>query len=276
MVDVDRQADRYRQWVRDSVPLPGVTPAQVLSQLAHRLFGPLRPSRTRIVLDYHGLLGRPAGRVADIARRHHVTAPTVRNNVAAVRAAGARTPLSPLLVVEAQRTSTPAEDHLGRIRIAAALGLAPPGAAVRDDGAPSTNDGPKVPLSQLAIGRAGRRILIAVGPLPLPAIAAALARSRRFRERNPLSDNELTDALRGVGCAVDDAGLWHAPAGSVPSDLDRFIVTRAAGQELTRSQMIKILIDAGYSRSSAEGRMSSSHPLFQRTGPDLYGLIGDS
>jgi hypothetical protein len=205
-----------------------------------------------------------------------VTAPTVRNNVAAVRAAGARLPLPSLLVVEAQRTSTPAQDHLSRIRIAATLGLVPPTAAVLDDGTPSTSDGPKVTPSQLAIGRAGRRILVAVGPLPLPAIAAAVARSRRFRQRNSLSDDALVDALRGVGCAEDDVGLWHAPAGSVPTHLDQLIVTRAAGRELDRSQMIKLLIDAGYSRSSAEGRMSSSHPLFQRTGPDLYGLVGDS
>jgi len=40
--------------------------------------------------------------------------------------------------------------------------------------------------------------------------------------------------------------------------------------------MIDILLTAGYSRSSAEGRMSSSHPLFERTGPDRYRLIGDS
>lgn len=40
--------------------------------------------------------------------------------------------------------------------------------------------------------------------------------------------------------------------------------------------MIKILIDAGYGGNSAEGRMSSSHPLFQRTGSDLYRLVGDS
>jgi hypothetical protein len=58
--------------------------------------------------------------------------------------------------------------------------------------------------------------------------------------------------------------------------LDQFIVTRAAGRELTRSQMIKILIDAGYSKSSAEGRMSSSHPLFHRTGPDRYRLVGNT
>ena len=47
--------------MRDGTPLPGRTPGQVLSQLAHRVFGPLQPARTRIVLDYHGLLDHPAG-----------------------------------------------------------------------------------------------------------------------------------------------------------------------------------------------------------------------
>jgi hypothetical protein len=41
----------YGRRMRDGAPLPGRTPAQVLSQLAHRVFGPLQPSRTRIVLD---------------------------------------------------------------------------------------------------------------------------------------------------------------------------------------------------------------------------------
>ena len=35
-----------------------------------------------------------------------------------------------------------------------------------------------------------------------------------------------------------------------------------------------MLTAAGYSRTSAEGRMSSSHPLFTRTGPDRYRIIG--
>lgn len=38
--------------------------------------------------------------------------------------------------------------------------------------------------------------------------------------------------------------------------------------------MIDILTGAGYSPASAGGRMSSSHPLFTRTGPDRYRLVG--
>ena len=72
--------------MRDGAPLPGRTPAQALSQLTHRVIGPLQPARTRIVLDYHGLLDHPAGSLVQIAARHHVTSRTVSNNVAAVRA----------------------------------------------------------------------------------------------------------------------------------------------------------------------------------------------
>jgi hypothetical protein len=53
------------------------------------------------------------------------------------------------------------------------------------------------------------------------------------------------------------------------------IVTLAAGRDLTRAEMIDILLAAGYRESSAVGRMSSSHPLFRRIGPDRYRLVGD-
>jgi len=39
--------------------------------------------------------------------------------------------------------------------------------------------------------------------------------------------------------------------------------------------MIVILLAAGYSRSSAEGRISTSHPLFKCSGPDRYRIITD-
>jgi hypothetical protein len=56
----------------------------------------------------------------------------------------------------------------------------------------------------------------------------------------------------------------------------RVIVTLAAGRDLTRAEMIDILLAAGYRESSATGRLSSCHPLFRRTGPDRYRLVGDS
>src|SRR6478735_7092498 len=101
--------------MRDGTPLPGGTPAQVLSQLTYRVFGPLRPARTRIVLDYHGLLDHPAGPLVQIAARHHVTSRTVSNNAATVRVAGARLPLSAPLIVEATRVSR-SEEHTSELK----------------------------------------------------------------------------------------------------------------------------------------------------------------
>ena len=255
--------------MRDGTPLPGRTPAQVLSQLVHRVFGPLQPIRTRTVLDYHGLLDRPAGALVDIAARHRVTARTVSNNVGKVRAAGLRLPLPAPLITEATRTSAPGEDHLGRCRVAATLGLSAPAAAV-DEPAPVG----VVPAGHLTVARAAARMLATTGPLDLPALAATIARTRRFRVRNPLSDGDLALALTAVGCTLGPRGRWQPPAEAVAPDRYRTIVTLAAGRELTRAEMIDILRSAGYRESSATGRMSSSHPLFRRTGPDRYRLVG--
>jgi hypothetical protein len=54
------------------------------------------------------------------------------------------------------------------------------------------------------------------------------------------------------------------------------IVTLAAGRDLSRAEMIDIFLAAGYRESSATGRLSSSHPLFRRTAPDTYRLVGGS
>jgi len=66
------------------VPLPGMSPADVVSQLVHRVFGPLQVTRVRMVLDYHGLAGEAAGTLAAIADRYRVTTRTVSGRVAQV------------------------------------------------------------------------------------------------------------------------------------------------------------------------------------------------
>ena len=76
--------------MRDGVPLPGATPPAVISKLAHRVFGPLRPDRVRAMLDYHGLAGHPAAWRVAVAARHGVTTRTVPSGAAAVKAAGPR------------------------------------------------------------------------------------------------------------------------------------------------------------------------------------------
>ena len=39
--------------------------------------------------------------------------------------------------------------------------------------------------------------------------------------------------------------------------------------------MIAVLLRAGYSANSANGRMSPSNPLFERIAPDRYRVIGE-
>jgi len=135
------------------------------------------------VLDYYGLLDHPAGGLAQIAARHHVTSRTVANNAAAVRAAGSRLPLPAPLIAEAARASAPGDDHLGRVRIATTLGLPAPPAAVVDESAPVGTAQP----GHVTVARAAVRVLAAVGPLDLPTVATAITRTRRVRARNPLS-----------------------------------------------------------------------------------------
>lgn len=239
--------------------------------MAHRVFGPLRAGRVRMVLDFHGLAGRPAATVTAIAARHRVTRPTVARAVARVRAAGARLPLTPGIVTQATRDSVPGEDHRGRVRIAATLNVPTPGPAPAGARRRSA-----VPLSHLTAARAGARLVAAVGPLDLDTVRSAVARSRRFRGAAPVSADDLAAALIVIGASHDADGRWRPPPETSVPDRYRAVVESAGGRDLTRQQMITILVAAGYSSSSAAGRMSSSHPLFHRTGPDRYRLIGPS
>src|SRR6476469_8324470 len=109
--------------MRDGVPLPGTTPAAVLSQLAHRVFGPIRMDRVGTMLDYHGLAGHPAQSAAVVAARHHISDTTVTNWAGTLRAAGSQLPLSTELVTQICRATIQGEDHIGRTRIAKTFGL---------------------------------------------------------------------------------------------------------------------------------------------------------
>ena len=261
----------YGRRVRDGVPLPGRSPTEVLSQLAYRVCGPLHPGRIRVVLDYHGLEGRPAAPLAEIAARQHVTSRTVSNHVAAVRAAGARLPLTDELISQVTRASTPGDDHLARVRTAGTLGLPAPAAPPRQP--PGTSSASTVPPAQLRAARAAARVLAAVGPLPLDTLLAAVTRSRRFRTPAPLTATGLAAGLTAAGATPGPGGHWHPPPGTTVPDRYRAIAA-AGGRDLTRQEMIAVLTAAGYSRSSADGLMSSCHPLFIRTGPGRYMVIG--
>ena len=143
---------------------------------------PCSPAGWRLVLDYHGLTGQPAGTLRGIATRHGVSTVTVSTHVRAVRAAGARLPIPPAVITAATRRSAPSDDHLSRVRIARTLGLPVPSPwrpapMPRDDAVPS---------SALRVARVAARVLAAVGPLEDDTLLAAVTRSRRFRHRTPL------------------------------------------------------------------------------------------
>ena len=111
---------------RNGSPVPGQTAPDVVSNLIWRTFGHARAGRAESVLDWAGLLGRPAGPVAQVAARHRVAPATLTNRARQVARRGAQTPLSPLLLRDATRATQPTEDHLGRQRTAQLLGLPPP------------------------------------------------------------------------------------------------------------------------------------------------------
>lgn len=221
------------------------------------------------MLDYHGLAGHAAAATSEVALRHQVTAATVINRVRKVHEAGARLPLDARVLDDASRASLPGEDHLGRVRIAATLGISPlpappPAAPVR------------VVPSATASGRAALRILAAAGPLTITTLTGALDRGRRFRHRRPRSVAALEAALAAAGAVRDAGGRWHAPAGTTAAERYQVIVAAGAGRELNRREMIDILIAAGYEETSATGRMSTSHPLFQHLGPNRYRVVSDT
>jgi hypothetical protein len=238
-------------------------------QAAHRVFGPEHLDWVRTVLDYHGLDRRPADRLADLAARHSLSVRTMTGRIQHLRAALAGITLDPRVVAEATRESMPSEDHLGRVRIATTLHLPVPVPAK-----PAAPAGPAVSPSHLAAGRAGIRLLATIGPLDLDSMFAAIGRCRRFRIRDPLTPRDLVAALDMLGASRGTDLLWHAPSGTPVPDRYRSIVDAAAGVDLTRQQMIDVLIAAGYTPSSATGRMSSSHPLFERIDADRYRIIG--
>lgn len=264
--------------MRDGLPLPGLTPADLVAQLVYRVLGPLRPDRVRMVLDYHGLAGRPAVSLIGTAARHGVSPPTVSAQVRRVRDAGAVLPVSDSVAAQATAPTQPGGDHRGRVRIAATLRLPgppsprPPTAAAR---------APSVPAQHRAAAATATRVLATVGSLDIDTLLAAVDRSRRFRRRERLSSGELAAALAAADAVQTTDGRWQARPGVAVPTRHQAVVDAAGHRELTRRQMIRrqmirALISAGYSATSAAGRMSSSHPLFQRVAPDRYRLVGGS
>ena len=69
---------RVRRVPDQQSPPPESTAAEAVSLLVHHVIGPLPRDRVRMVLDYHGLDGRPTDSLAAIAARNKVTLPPSR------------------------------------------------------------------------------------------------------------------------------------------------------------------------------------------------------
>jgi len=112
-----------------------------------------------------------------------------------------------------------------------------------------------------------------VGPLPLGELHAAVERSRRHRSLPPPTPHELAIALAALGATIDEQHQWHAPNDVAAPARYRALSSHAAGRDLTRSQMINALQDAGYAETSASSRKISNHPLIRYTGNNRYRII---
>ena len=255
--------------MRDGRPVPGATPPVVLSQLAYRVFGPLRPERVRTVLDYHGLAGRPAGTRLAVADRHGITPPTLTRWSRALTEAGSRLPLTPEVATEIARRTRSGEDHIARTRVAATLGLAIPAPV-----ATASSVATRLSQADRAAAAIAVRVLATVGPLPSHVLRQAIARVRRFRPLPTITIKQLAAALVDVGATCDEQGRWHSPAEARAPDRYRALVATAAGRDLTRAEIVDALVSAGYAPTSAHARKINTHPLIQHVGANRYLVLG--
>lgn len=142
----------------------------MLSQLAHRVFGPLHGYRVRATLDYHGLTGRSADRTIVVASRHGISDATLTNWVRTLASAGRRLPLSVALATEILRRSAAGEDHLGRTRAAKTFGFAPPRRPARPTTGKIPTPGPT--NAERSAAHIAGRALAAAGPQDIEGLRA--------------------------------------------------------------------------------------------------------
>ena len=91
----------YRRGVLDVAPLPGRTPAEAVSLVVSRVFGPVCRDRVRAVLDFHGPGGKCRADDGGDGSASRVRAPTLSGWVRRAAAEGRRLPLSAMVSQEA-------------------------------------------------------------------------------------------------------------------------------------------------------------------------------
>lgn len=252
---------------RGGLPVPALTAAQAVSQVAWRALGPLR-GRARSVLDWAGLAACPAGSTTDVAARHGISASTLRDRIRRVTQVGRDVPLRSAVELELTGSSTRGQDHLARRRQAALLGLTTPGP-------PEQPPVPRItPAHRITAGTV-RRMLATLGPQPTDVLLAGVLRSRRARAKGPKPDETiLLQAISWSGCAHLADGLWvlhhRQPA---PTRWAQLVTAAAAsGRDVhTTAQMHALLTAAGY--REVTGPALAHHPLIERTSRNQWRIL---
>ena len=239
--------------MRDGVPLPAVTAAQAVSQLAHRVIGPggrdLAP-----VLDWAA-----GGDPAEITTRYRLPPTALQRRLRILRLAGSVTPLRPSVLAELSAPDARSEQHRRARRLFA---IRTPRGYLQMQVARSTD--------------VALRVLATLGPQPIEILVDAANRSRQPTAKLPpviAADLEL--GLRHRGATHDpDTGRWTAPAGTTPAERDVQLVDalRTAGP-LTRVQLRQVLIAVGYTSHSPQTTIVDRHPLIRRVALNSYELL---
>ena len=119
------------------------------------------------------------------------------------------------------------------------------------------------------------RLLAAAGPVDAATLVGAITRSHQYKHRRPVTLEHLTAALTSPGATHEEQGRWHAPTGTSISKAPRGDGAAAgAGRDMSRQDMIHVLITAGYTPSAA-GLMSRAHPMFTRIAHIRYRVHGN-
>jgi hypothetical protein len=239
--------------VRDGRPLTAQATTDAVTELVHRALAS-QAQDPRPVLDWAA-----GGDVAEIVARHGLSPATLEQQVRAVRAIGAQTPLPSSLHAELSLLNAETEQHR---RVRRLFGLRAPRGHLPMRVSRSTD---------VAI-----RVLVALGPLPIDVLVGAVNRARQPTAALPaMTDAELENGLRFRAAAYDvDTGVWAAPTGTPAAERDvRLVDTMRASAPLTRVQLHQVLLRVGYTAQTPQSPIVDRNPLIRRTAPNRYELL---
>jgi hypothetical protein len=196
------------------MPLPAVTAAQAVSQLAHRVIGPTGRDLAPVLEWAAG------GDPEEITTRYGLPPTALQRRLRILRVVGAATPLRQSVLGELSAPDATTEQHHRARRI---FKVRASRGQLQMRIAHSTN--------------VALRVLATLGPQPVDILCQAANRSRQpTANLPPVTVDELELGLTHRGATHDpDTGRWTAPTGTTPAERDVRLVDalRVAGP-LTR------------------------------------------